>query len=78
MTDEWFAYRRLYVRYTHEFVRHHNKEYVCGEIHTNTLEGAWSHLKRSIMGTYNRPSKQHLDKYCTEFQLQYTQTYSAK
>lgn len=71
MTDEWPAYRLLNKDYIHEFVRHHNKEYVRGEIHTNTLEGAWSHLKRSIMGTYHRPSKQHLAKYCAEFQFNY-------
>ena len=37
----------------------------------NTIEGAWSHLKRSIMGTYHRPSKEHLSKYCAEFEFTY-------
>lgn len=57
--------------YVHDVVNHGRKEYVRGKIHTNTIEGAWSHLKRSIMGTYHRPSREHLSKYCAEFEFTY-------
>ena len=71
MTDEWWAYTNLAKWYKHGVVRHKRKEYVRGKIHVNSLEGAWSLLKRSIRGIYHRPSKQHLDKYCAEFQFRY-------
>lgn len=66
MSDEWPAYNKLRDDYTHKVVKHKRKEYVCGQVHTNTIEGAWSHLKRNLLGTYHRPSVEHLDKYCAE------------
>jgi transposase-like protein len=71
MSDEWWAYTKLYRDYTHQFVKHKEKEYVRGNIHVNSLEGAWSLLKRSIRGVYHRPSRKHLAKYCDEFQFKY-------
>ncbi len=71
MTDEWTAYRGLYKNYEHEVVNHGRREYVRGLVHTNSLEGAWSHLKRTLLGTYHRPSREHLSKYCAEFQFNY-------
>lgn len=70
-SDEWWAYTKLCSDYVHDVVNHGRKEYVRGKIHTNTIEGAWSHLKRSIMGTYHRPSREHLSKYCAEFEFTY-------
>lgn len=71
MSDEWWAYRRLEKYYRHSTVNHGTKEYVRGNVHVNSLEGAWSLLKRSFRGIYHRPSKKHLDKYCAEFQFKY-------
>ncbi len=70
MTDEWWAYKQLNRWYLHGVVKHKIKEYVRGNIHVNSLEGAWSLLKRSIRALC-KPSKQHLDKYCAEFQFRY-------
>ena len=70
-SDEWWAYKQLYRHYTHRTVNQGTKEYARGDVHVNSLEGAWAHLKRSLMGTYHRPSKKHLDKYCAEFQFNY-------
>ena len=67
-TDELNSYAKLGLFYKHCVVNHGRKEYVRGDIHTNSIEGAWSHLKRSMMGTYHRPSKRHLAKYCAEFE----------
>ena len=71
MSDEWRAYAKLGTDYEHSVVKHKIKEYVRGNVHTNTIEGAWSHLKRSIMGTYHRPSSKHLGKYCAEYEFAY-------
>jgi len=72
MSDEWWAYRHLKRKnYRHETVNHGSKEYVRGNVHVNSLEGAWSLLKRSFRGIYHRPSREHLDKYCAEFQFKY-------
>jgi hypothetical protein len=38
---------------------------------TNILEGAWSHLKRMIIGVYHKVSRKHLQKYCDEFAFRY-------
>lgn len=70
-SDEYGVYRRLYKDYDHHTVNHGIKEYARGSIHVNSLEGTWRHFKSVLMGTYHRPSKQHLDKYCAEFSQNY-------
>lgn len=48
-SDQWGAYRTLNQHgYTHESVNHGAKEFARKEVHTNTIEGAWSHFKKSI------------------------------
>lgn len=71
MSDEWWAYTKLFRFYRHSVVKHREKEYVRGNVHVNSLEGAWSLLKRSIRGVYHRPSAKHLGKYCDEFAFKY-------
>lgn len=66
-TDDWLAYRALSKDYLHEIVCHSYKQYVRGEVHTNTLEGFWSHLKRGILGIYHHVSPKHLARYLDEF-----------
>lgn len=66
-TDEWLGYRGLEKIYDHAFVRHNQKEYVNGRVHTNTIENFWSLLKRGIVGIYHFTSKKHLQKYVDEF-----------
>lgn len=58
--------------YEHHVVKHQNDEYVRdGYIHTNTIEGFWSLLKRGIVGTFHYVSPQHLQRYCDEFSYRY-------
>ena len=71
-TDEWPAYVGLGDHDTrHETVNHSQDEYVRGEVHTNTVEGVWSLLKRSIIGAFHHVSVKHLDKYLSELEWRY-------
>lgn len=51
---------------SHVTVDHKADEYVRGNVHTNTIEGFFSHLKRSIYGIYHWVSPKHLQAYCNE------------
>ena len=57
---------------SHEVVNHSAQEYVReGNIHTNSIEGAFSLLKRSIIGIYHQVTPKHLDRYCDETMFRY-------
>ena len=73
MTDEFLAYKNLGREFAHYMVNHGNGEYVNGDIHTNTIEGFFSILKRGIGGVSQHVSKQHLDRYLAEFGFRYDQ-----
>ena len=47
-------------------VRHSAGEYVSGDCHTNSIEGFWALLKRSIKGTYISVEPFHLGRYVDE------------
>lgn len=51
----------------HESVDHSKREYVRGDVHTNTLEGFFSIFKRGLVGVYQHMDKKHLDRYLAEF-----------
>jgi IS1 family transposase/transposase-like protein len=70
-TDEHSGYRRLSPDYPHHAVRHRAKNYVVGAIHTNTIEGFWSLIKRGIVGTYHKVSRKYLPLYVAEFEFRY-------
>ena len=71
MTDEWKAYKKLNKVYAHSFVKHGEGQYVVGNVHTNSIEGFWSQLKRSIFGIYHSTSRVHLQKYVDESVFRY-------
>jgi hypothetical protein len=71
-TDEAAHYERLYASgYTHRRIHHAKKIYVFGDVHTNTIEGFWSLVKRSIGGTYHNVSEKYLQMYLDEFGFRY-------
>lgn len=71
-TDEHSAYRSIpRYGYLHARVNHKQMEYVRAFVHTNSLEGFWSQLKRSINGTFHHVSKKHLQAYLNEFVYRY-------
>lgn len=57
--------------YKHASVNHSKRNYVVGAIHTNTIEGFWSLIKRGVMGSYHKVSKKYLPLYVAEFQFRY-------
>jgi transposase-like protein len=70
-TDEHSGYRLLGQDYNHGVVTHSKGEYVVGAIHTNTIESFWSLLKRGIVGSYHKVSKEHLPAYVAEFEFRF-------
>lgn len=74
VTDSANAYKNLNKEFAgHEAVSHIDNEYVRGQWHTNTVEGFFGQLKRSIKGTHIFVSPQHLHRYATEFATRYNQ-----
>jgi hypothetical protein len=63
---------------SHEMVNHSIDEYVRGNVHTNTIEGYFSILKRGITGTYHHVSAQHLKRYLGEFDYRYNEREALK
>ena len=74
-TDELAAYKaipRVSENYTHNTVDHSALEYVGPDGQTtNTVEGFFMHLKRTIKGTHIWVSKKHLHKYASETEFIY-------
>ena len=70
-TDAWKAHRNIGREFPHAMIDHRAGQYVVGAVHTNTIEGFWSILKRGIMGTYHKVSAKYLPLYVAEFQFRY-------
>ena len=64
-TDALKSYEGLEDMYAHEMIDH-AKEYVRGDVHTNSMENFWSLLKRCINGTYISVMPWQLSKYVDE------------
>jgi transposase-like protein len=76
-TDEWVGYRRLNKSYPHKTVDHHAGQYVVGAVHTQTIEGFWSLIKRGMVGTFHKVGKKYLPLYVAEFQFRYNNRLNA-
>jgi transposase-like protein len=73
MTDEHIMYRRIGREFAeHSAVHHYNKEYVRGDVTTNTIEGAFSIFKRGMRGVYQHCREKHLHRYLAEFEFRYS------
>src|SRR5579864_2295454 len=72
MTDENRAYTEIGWNFaSHGTVKHSEDEYVRGIVHTNTVEGFFSILKRGVYGVYQHISEAHLKRYLAEFDFRY-------
>ncbi len=70
-TNDLRAYDKLGIEYPHGFVRHKEHEYIVGAVHTNTIEGFWSLIKRGVIGTFHKVSAKYLPLYVAEFEFRY-------
>lgn len=70
-SDESKIYHRVKRECVHRFINHSKEEYSTDGISTNTIEGFWSQMKRSIDGTYHCVSPKYLQYYVNEFVYRY-------
>ena len=72
-TDELSAYDGLdkVNGYAHRRINHSAGVYVVGDVHTNTIEGFWSLVKRGIGGVYHQVGANYLQTYLDEYTFRY-------
>ena len=75
MTDSSVVYRSHVIQSPvakHDMTNHRAGEYARpGGIHSNTVESAFSLLKRGIYGTFHNVSRKHLHRYVAEFDFRW-------
>ena len=65
-TDGSPFYRNI-PAYDHHSVNHRQKEFVRGDVTTNSIESFWSLIKRGYHGTFHHWSDKHMHRYVNEF-----------
>jgi transposase len=66
-SNESPIYHHVSRKRSHESINHAKREYARVRVSTNTIEGFWSQLKRSLDGTYHSVSPKYLQSYVNEF-----------
>lgn len=73
MTDQARFYQPLSGNFdSHEVVNHQKKEYVRGDVTTNTVEGFFSIFKRGMKGVYQHCDEKNLHRYAAEYAFRYS------
>jgi transposase-like protein len=69
MTDEYVGYKGIGPHFEggHSRIKHKTRNYVRGDVHTNTVESSFALIKRGIIGTYHNVSREHLHRYLWQF-----------
>jgi transposase-like protein len=84
-TDEYRIYDRIKFMYAkdgqpaefkHKRIRHASGIYVQGDIHTNSVEGFWSLVKRGIGGVYHSVSPKYLQTYLNEYTFRFNRRHN--
>ncbi len=71
-TDSFPGYRPMkHEMFDHRQINHTAGVYVSGDIHTQTIEGFWSLVKRGISGSHHAVSKKWLQGYLNEYVWRY-------
>jgi transposase-like protein len=70
-TDDYQAYRGIADGNTRHQTVNHTREWVQGDVHTQTMEDVWSLFKRSVIGSYHHLSVKHLQAYLDELAFRY-------
>ena len=66
ITDEHRAYKSIGKQFRHAVINH-MREWVRGNVHTNTIENFSSLFKRGLIGSSQKVSAKHLPRYLAEF-----------
>src|SRR5438477_9204707 len=82
VTDEYPGYPKAMIASgikggQHETIRHRDRVYVRGDVHTNTVESAFSLLKRGIVGSWHKISAKHLAAYLDEMTFRFNRRKNA-
>lgn len=65
-TDSWGGYEDLDIYYNHNTIDHTSREFVRGDVHTNTIENLWGGFKRNIRGAHIKINQEHVHLYMNE------------
>jgi transposase-like protein len=76
VTDELPAYPKAMIKAgvhgsKHKTIKHKDGVYAIGDVYTNTVESAFSLLKRGVMGTWHKISAKHLASYLEEMTFRF-------
>jgi transposase len=78
-TDEWSGYRKLRSTHpTHHTIKHTDRVYANGDVHTQTIEGFFGNVKNGIAGNYHGVSAKWLQSYLNEFTWRYNRRYEGR
>jgi transposase len=81
-TDELASYHGIPhmkpMGYVHRRINHTEKVYVMGDVHTNTIEGFWSLVKRGISGVYHAVGTNYLQSYLNEYSFRYNRRFDVQ
>jgi transposase-like protein len=82
VTDEYPAYPKAMIAAgikggQHETIKHKDRVYVRGDVHTNTVESAFSLLKRGVVGSWHKISAKHLAAYLDEMTFRFNRRKSS-
>jgi transposase len=78
-TDYYGVYNTLgKLGYHDGRINHAERVYVSGDVHTNTIEGFWSLVKRGLDGVFHGVSKKHLQGYLNEYAWRYNERHDSE
>jgi transposase len=73
-TDEYQGYggiKNMTNKYEHRRINHSAGVFVAGDVHTQTIEGFWSLVKRGLSGVYHSVSQKYLQSYLDEYSYRF-------
>lgn len=78
-TDEWAGYRNLHSTHpAHLTIRHADRVYASGDVHTQTIEGFFGNIKNGIAGNYHGVSAKWLQSYLNEYTWRYNHRHDGR
>ena len=69
---------RTKYNFYHRRIRHSEKVYVAGNVHTQTIEGFWSLVKNGIKGVYHNVGRHYLQTYLNEYSFRYNRRFDTQ